>query len=178
MAIEVTADLEATTYATVTQADAEAELRRGAVLDAWSELDDDDKLAALISATRDVDTLDWIGDRASAEQELEWPRTDTDYSTDAWPRNLVRAVIELAFSYAPTFSADEPTDPLAPDPANGNIKKETIGPISTEFFAPTSTAEARTTIERFPAIVQNLLRPLIRAVSTSQWGQGRVVRAS
>jgi hypothetical protein len=170
---ELAADLTSTTYATVDQADEAAE-RRG--VSVWDDLSDEQKDQALNAATLDLDTLDWIGTRYSAEQVLEWPRDDTDYATDSWPTRLVQATIELAFSIAAIVA--EESDPLAYDPANGNIKSETTGPLKTEYFAPTVTSSSLTSIERFPPIVQNLVRSLVRVASASAWGQGKVVRVS
>jgi hypothetical protein len=172
---ELAADLDATSYATVEQADEAAE-RRG--VSAWGDLDDDQKEQALNAATLDLDTLDWIGTRYSSEQVLEWPRNDTDYATDSWPTRLVQATIELAFSYAPGIIADEATDPLTVDPSSGNVKREKVGVIETEFFAPTASPEALATIDRFPPIVRNLVRSLVRVAAGAAWGQGTVRRAS
>jgi hypothetical protein len=175
VAIEVTADTDATTYASVETADAVAATRVGG--SAWTDLGDEDKLAALTTATRDVDTLDWIGDRASDAQELEWPRTGTDYSDDAWPTRLVNAVIELAFSYAPGIAAG--TNPLATTTNAGNIKRKKIGPLETEYFGATTASSVDvTTAARFPAIVQNLLAPLVRPATAMQWGSGTAFRGS
>jgi hypothetical protein len=173
MPIEVTADVSATTYADVATADTVAATRVGGA--AWLNLSDDDKLAALTTATRDVDTLDWIGDRATDAQELEWPRTGTSYSDDAWPTRLVLAVVELAFSYAAAITAG--TDPLAVDSSAGNIKREKVGPLETEYFGASTASVDVTTASRFPPIVQNLLAPLIRSM-TAQWGSALVQRAS
>lgn len=181
MAIEVTADPDATTYADTATADTVAETRVGG--SAWTELSDDDKLAALITATRDVDTLDWIGDRASNAQALEWPRTNAvdsngiAYSDDTWPTRLVNAVIELAFTYALPIAAG--TNPLAVDTQAGNIKRKKIGPLETEYFGATATTSVDvTTLARFPAIVQNLLAPLVRMPSTLAWGSAIARRGS
>lgn len=180
MAIEVEADLEATTYADVATADEAAELQPAAVRAAWEDLDDDEKLAALTLRSLDIDTLDWIGDRASSDQALEWPRTDTDYSSDAWPTRLVNAVIQQVFAdaVAGTIGESATGTPVNPSLTTSNIKRQKIGPLEKEFFAPTTTTVTVTTLGRFAPIVQNLLAPLIRQASSSQWGSGVARRAS
>ncbi len=180
MAIETTADLAATTYATVDDVKAAAEIRRGPVLAAIEALSDDDILGGLTARTIDFDTLDWDGERASDDQALEWPRTDTDYSDDAWPTRLVTALIEQVFAdaVAGTLGDDAEADALAIDAAAGNIKREKTGPIETEYFAPTLATDAVTSLERFAPIVQNLLRPLIATPSSSEWGSSTVTRSS
>lgn len=177
--------IDPTTYATVAQADARAEQRRGSVLAAWEDVDDEDKLAALIAASEDLDTLEWIGDRATPEQTREWPRSDAvgavsgyEYGDDTWPSNLVTATMELAFARAASYGDDAETDPLNPDLSAGNIKRKKTGPIEKEYFAPTTTTASVTSIERFPPIVQNLLRDLIRVALSGEWGSSTAVRSS
>lgn len=179
MATEVEADLEATTYADVAAADAAAEFQPAAVKAAWNALDDDEKLAGLTARTMDIDTLDWIGDRASDDQALEWPRTDTDYSVDAWPTRLVNAVIQQTFADAlsGTIGTGATANPVNPE-TTANIKREKVGPIETEWFGPTATATNIGAFERFAPIVQNLLRPLIAIADESAWGIGVAVRSS
>ena len=190
MAIEITADLAATTYADVAAARAAADIRRGPVLAAIEDLSDDDLLAGLTARTTDIDTLQWIGDRATAEQALEWPRTDaedsngTEYSDDAWPTRLVNAVIEQTFAdaVAGTIGATATVDPVNPSTTAPNIKRETVGPLTTEYFAPPATATDIGSLERFAPIVQNLLRPLLRSTAvadaSTEWGTGCSYRAS
>jgi hypothetical protein len=180
VAFETTADSAATTYATVALAQARAELRGGAVAAAVRALSDDDILAGLTSRSIDIDTLDWIGARATAEQELEWPRTDTDYSETAWPTRLVNAVIEQFFvdAVAGNVGADATTDPLTPDVAASNVKREKVGPIETEYFTPTVATDQITSVARFAPIVQSLLAPLIRSTSEGEWGTSIATRRS
>lgn len=183
MPFEVPADLTATTYADADAADAAAELRVGG--SAWLALTGDQKDAALATASRDIDSMEevapsfvggFIGERSNANQPLAWPRTGTEYSSTAWPQRLVDATIELAFTYAPAFAAGATIDVLNADAGNGNIKREKIGPVETEFF--TARATAATAIERFPWMVQRLLAPLIRVARADTWGSGTVTRAS
>lgn len=165
-------DPSANTYADASAADAYLAYRVGA--SAWAGYSADLKAQALVSATRDIDTLDFIGERATDDQALEWPRTGTDYADDALPQRLVDATIELAFSYAQQVTADATSDVLNPVP--DNIKREKTGPLETEYFAP--TAPEATALERLPAIVQRLLAPLLRTPVVGQWGSALVLRGS
>lgn len=162
------------TYATELEADTWLEFRLGA--SAWANFSEELKAQALVTATRDLDTLTFIGTKASSTQALEWPRSSTSYSADTLPAALVRATIELAFVYASELTADATLDVLNPAAETGNIKRETAGPVETEYFA--STSVAATALERFPAVVQRLLTPLVRAITSTAWGSSLATRGS
>ena len=179
---ELPADPSAPEYAPIEDIDAAAEARGIA---AWDDLSDEQKTAAGAAMMLDLETLDYIGDRASDDQELEWPRTDAvdasgvEYSDDMWPWRLVQAYIEGTIANGVKIAADETVDPLAaPAQPAGNVKRKKVSSIELEYFAPTVDATDVTTIERFSPIVQNLLRPLIRDVDAAEWGQSVAVRAS
>lgn len=176
MAVEVTADTEATAYADIDTADLRAERREYAARTAWAALTDDQKDGALETASRRLDTLDWDGTRASDEQLLEWPRTGTDYSDDAWPTRLVDATMALAFSYAPAFAENGAGDVLNDDAGNGNIKREKVGGIETEYF--TAQSGDALDVATLPAEVQRLVAPLLRSTATSNYGSAVVTRGS
>ena len=174
---EVEADLEADAYQDVSTADDIAETHPNGA--SWIALDDDDRKARLLAlASRDIDTLEddpgFLGDRASDDQELEWPRTSTSYSDDAWPQRLVDATTELAFDYAAKVANDEPV--LSEDPRAAGVVEETVGPITTKWEK--GTASAATAIERFPAVVQRLLNGLLRSSTAGSWGSSTAYRGS
>lgn len=176
MAFEIPADVDATVYADADAIDAIAEFRVGG--EAWTDLDDAQKDQITNVVTQAFDSLDFKGEMTSADQNLEWPRTGTEYSDDAWPHRLVRAAIEYAIILAPTVA--EGTDPLNPvDTSNGNIKREKVGPLETEYFGATATtSDTDDPLAEFPAIVQRLLAPLIRSSLSLAWGSASVIRAS
>lgn len=70
----------------------------------WSALSDDQKGAALISATQMFDALDWKGIRAAEGQSLRWPRSgvyDLDgyaIADDAIPSDVQEAVADYAYT--------------------------------------------------------------------------------
>jgi hypothetical protein len=65
----------------------------------WNDVYDPE--ASLLHAAVLLDTLDWIGDRATDEQALEWPRIsndlyEVDFDDDEIPPKLQKAQCELA----------------------------------------------------------------------------------
>jgi hypothetical protein len=54
----------------------------------WSSATDARKTASLLAATRDIDSQQWIGDRYSITQALEFPRM-VGGSDDRWPWNQI-----------------------------------------------------------------------------------------
>lgn len=67
----------------------------------WTDADWDDRERALISATRRLDVLDFLGRRTHQDQALSWPRTGL-YDRDGWgipedeiPRDVKYAQFEL-----------------------------------------------------------------------------------
>ena len=64
----------------------------------WSALDDEAKKAALISATRDLDLIEYAGRKSTQAQSLQWPRigiVDRDgYTITGVPKLLKDAVCE------------------------------------------------------------------------------------
>lgn len=166
---------DANAYADVAQADAWAALRVGG--GAWLALTADQKIQALVTATQDLDALEsaigFCGDRASTTQALAFPRTGTDYDDATIPTALARATIELAMSYAPAFTTA--SDVLNPA-TNGNIKREKVGPLETEFFGP---GDSSTVLSAYPLIVQRYLAALLCApANEARWGTGVAIRTS
>lgn len=172
--VDATAGAEdANAYADIEAADAHLEFRVGSA--AWFDLSDDDKAQALVTAARDIDALEgdpgFTGDRSDDEQALAFPR-DGD---DELPIEVVRANIELALTYVPAFAAGYTGDVLATDASNGNIKRDKVGQIEVEYFAPGSSSA--TALSRLPAIVQRLLSSFV-VTATTGWGSATVTRGS
>jgi len=90
---------DANSYLTVAEADTLAEERLGTLT--WTTAADEDKKKALVQATRYMDTLEYIGERASTTQSLLWPRTDAkcgdkDYASTVIPPEIQEATFDLA----------------------------------------------------------------------------------
>lgn len=93
---------------------------------AWGLADDADKEPALRRATQYVDTqYQFRGSQLTSTQALAWPRSISGMSLD-WPiRRLSNAVAELALR-----ALDEP---LQADIDTGEVKRETVGPLTLEY---------------------------------------------
>ena len=176
----------ANAYSTVAQALAKAGYRIGPNALAFKALTSDQQIQALVSGALDIDSLgnarvegwliEFLGERASDTQSMEWPRINTGvFGSNELPADLVEANIELAFTYAPLFAAGT-TDPLNLDTSAARVKRKKVDVLETEWFEPGPTAEA---LERFPAMVQRLLSSLLDyTLITGQWGSAVVSRGS
>lgn len=163
-------------YSTMENANAVIATRIGPAATAWRVIaagtaGDDLKKQALITATADIDTADFKGSRATSTQALEWPRTSTVYASNVLPNRLVLATVE----YAMEIAAD-PTTSL-PSPESDNRKMVKAGDVAVEFFESDDTGAAFD-LERWPAIVQRLLKPLLLIIAESAWGSALAIRIS
>lgn len=176
----------ANAYATQAAALAAADYRIGPTGVAFKALTSDQQIQALVSAASDIDSLgdarvdgwivDFLGERATDTQSMEWPRADTGvFDDNELPSDLVKANIELAFTYAPLFAAGT-TDPLNADTSLARVKEKTVDVLTTIWFEPGPTAQA---LERFPAMVQRLLSSLLDfTLIGGEWGSAVVTRSS
>ncbi len=177
---------DANAYADAAAAVAAAAYRIGPNATAFLALSADQQIQALVTATRDIDsivgtrsgdyTLYFLGTRSSEDQALEFPRSGTDWPVDELPAPLVQATIELAFSYAPAFAASYTADVLNNDTTAGRIKRKKLDVIETEYFEAGADGVS---LSRLPAMVERLLSQLLDYVPiTGAWGQGTTVRGS
>lgn len=178
----------ANSYATVDDADDLAESRATTQAATWRDSSDDDaKARALMTATAAIDaipsqSLDFVGDRATDTQALEWPRTGTDYADDVLPTRLVNATIELALTYL--------ADASAASPAVNDKKSVDVGGVKVEWFdrasvapSPLDVSEAAglAALNAFPATVRQLLSTLVVVLGqtvSSGWGAAEARRVS
>lgn len=91
--------VDANSYLTIAEGDTYAEERLGTLT--WTTATEQRKAAALVQATRYMDTLLYIGSKASTTQALLWPRTgascgDKSYSSTAIPTEVKQATFDLA----------------------------------------------------------------------------------
>ncbi|MFZ9960583.1 MAG: DnaT-like ssDNA-binding protein [Candidatus Limnocylindrus sp.] len=102
MAVSVVATVgsaNANSYITVATGDAIANTMVGTL--SWNSASNDNKGRALITATNGLETLGWIGARATETQALAWPRSgvacsDKAYDDDEIPREIELATFDLA----------------------------------------------------------------------------------
>lgn len=171
----------ANSYLTIAAADTIAETMLGTL--AWTTATTDQKTRALITATRGLDTLDWIGDRATTTQALDWPRTDAscggiDYPDDEIPEQLNYATFDLANALlgTPTLLQSPTTGSaeLVPGVPNKDLRRLKLDVMELEWRTDVSAASA--------AIVSPLsalphLATILGCLTTSviPGGMGRVI---
>lgn len=99
---------------------------------------------ALRQATAYIDSrYRFKGERLNADQALEWPRAG-----ESWPqRRIVHACCELAVRAlnGPLYQDVQP---------EGSIKRDTIGPLATEYFDVRNGGQVRY------AFIDDMLAPL------------------
>jgi hypothetical protein len=140
------------------------------------------KIKALIEATRDLDLLDYVGERVNATQALSWPRADApnpdapvidsatgavaaDFEEDEIPVKVINATCELAYQYLVAGTTD-----IASLDSTASIKREKVGPLETEYAEPVSRPVG---LSRFPRVM-NYVRPLLKGGGSSAPGLSRV----
>lgn len=115
----------------------------------WALLDDEKKKAAIVSATRLIDTEQFLGRRLHQSQSLAWPRTyiyDFDgYAVSGIPSKLKSAVCEYAI-----WNLTE-DDRLAGAFEIDNMESVEIGPIKYKI-GPNA--------ESMPDLVEDLLEAI------------------
>lgn len=104
----------------------------------WAALTTADKNARAVMATRALDGMAFPGwpTRTVEAQALQWPRTrvyrpdGTMWDDDVLPAPIVAAWAHLTAYYSSFASTSDPFGAAS----NANIRSETVGPISTEYF--------------------------------------------
>lgn len=139
----------ANSYLTIADADAIVETMLGTV--AWSTATTDQKTRALITATRGMDTLTWIGTRTSTTQALEWPRTNAscdgvDYADNAIPVEVKYATFDLANALltTPTLlqTPSASTTSLVPGIPNRTLSRFKADVLELDFRSDVSASAA------------------------------------
>lgn len=129
---------------------------------AWDAASDDTCNRALVSATRWLSALLWLGTRVDATQALSWPRTgvvdvddpdENEYDTDEIPQRVKDATCELAILMVAAGTSD-----LAAAPSTDGIIRKRVDVIETEF-AP--SYERASDIDRFPTVTRLLVGLLL-----------------
>jgi hypothetical protein len=147
-----TARPDSNSYATVTELRAYAALRSATV-----PTKDADCEVLLIKAMDSIESKDFVGDKRTRAQALQWPRVGAwveNWPIDSTqiPRQLIQAQCALAVE-AQTLDLLPTTEANAPGP----VVQETIGPITTAYANPSS-------VRRVPAVAKAdvLLRTLLK----------------
>lgn len=130
----------ANSYLTVAAADSIANTMIATLK--WSTATTDNKGRALITATRYLDQLGWIGDRATTTQALAWPRSDAScgekaYDDDEIPAEVQYATFDLADALLndPTLfnTSNAGLGELIPGIPNASLKSARVDVLAVEF---------------------------------------------
>jgi len=171
----------ANSYLTVAAADALTESMLGTL--AWTTATSDSKIRALITATRGLDTLGWIGSRATTTQALDWPRTDascdgTDYASTAIPTPILYATFDLANSLltTPTLLLTPPTSStsLIPGIPNRTLSKLKADVLELTFRSDVS-ASAQAIVNPLTALPHLATTLGCLTTSTIPGGTSRII---
>lgn len=127
----------------------------------------DTKNRALVEATRELDSLGWVGRRAADTQALSWPRdlaVDPDspnawfYDDDEIPQRVKDATCELAFQFVKSGTTD-----VAALDATNNIISKTVDVLSTTYADPHQRAKG---LARYPRVMARIA-PLLEGASAT-----------
>lgn len=139
----------ANSYLTIAAADAIVETMPGTT--AWATATTDQKTRALITATRGLDTLAWIGTPTATTQALDWPRTGaacngTEYPDDAIPEPVSYATFDLAEALltTPTLLLSPPPSAtsLVPGVRNRDLRRLKLDVMELDWRTDMSVASA------------------------------------
>lgn len=157
---------DATSYATVSFADDyHADFGNPS---AWTSLSTADKQANLMLATRYVDAVyqfRWIGQKATRDQALDWPRVNAWSSewfvleSDSIPTELQQAVAVLALKAV--------SDDLLPDVDSGTtgIVRERVSAGRNAVLEDVSYSGTKAVFKTY-SLAQQLLGPLLTSGNT------------
>lgn len=99
----------------------------------WCLATADAKSAAIVSATRYLDSKEWQGEKTSGAQALDWPRSGiTDVSSAAVPQEIIDSCILLAAGAIVDSSS------LSNSSTVNNVKRAKAGSAEVENFRQTS----------------------------------------
>lgn len=187
MAVTVTATVgasDANSYLSVAAADSIANNMLSTV--GWGTATTDDKGRALITATRYLDQLEWIGTKTSTTQALLWPREDAtcgekDYANNVIPDEIKFATFDLAdallgdstlLSGTPAASGE-----LIPGIPNADLKSAKVDVLAVEFKdTGGGSPSVKNALTVLPHLV-GVLGCLTTSVPTSSYGRVTVQRS-
>ena len=152
----------ANSYLSVAAADDLANLYLGTLN--WSGATTDNKGRALIMATRYLDELRWIGEKASSSQALLWPRSEAEcgdwgFTSSEIPQPIKQATFDLAEALLGNSTllggTGSGSTELIPGIPNANLKRARVDVIDVEF-ASVQQAEAKNALNVVPHLAQVL----------------------
>lgn len=106
---------------------------------AWNDATEADRIRALIMAARQIDTLEFLGDKSASGQALKWPRIDAhDDNGDEYPSNAIPSIVQQAQAEEAYRILAGTGDALA-NTGLEQFKRAKVGPLEVEL-RPTSAA--------------------------------------
>ncbi len=173
----MTAEPFVTAYATVPETAAVAAARGPAGTDFLAlSVVADAQDNVLMTVALAIDALDYAGTPVSGSQPMSFPRNGARPDAE---RRIKQANIEEALVRAARFAVGAPAAPLYAETGNGNVKEDTLGPLTTVYFAPGTVVPG--SLEQFSQVTRDLLRPLLAVNADPKvqgWGQSKVRRLS
>lgn len=108
---------------------------------AWSTATSDNKARALVTATRGLDLLDYVGTRASEVQALAWPRSDVYQDGQLLDNTTIPEALQYAtFDLAETLltkprllQSDPSTSALIPGVQNRDLQRLKLDALEIEW---------------------------------------------
>ena len=172
----------ANSYISVATGDDLANLYLGTLR--WTSASSDNKGRALIMATRYLDELSYIGEKASTTQALAWPRSeaacgDWSFTTSEIPQPIKQATFDLAEALLGDSSlltaAGAGSTELIPGIPNANLKRARVDVLDVEFNS-VQQAESKNALNVVPHLKQ-VLGCLCLSKPSSSVGAMRVLRS-
>jgi hypothetical protein len=107
----------------------------------WYVADPDDQIRALVSATRQLDTLPWVGERATTTQALAWPRVNAvingrTIANNEIPIEVEQATYDLALALlreAKSGASAATSGDLIPGIPNSQLKRAKLDVLEIEW---------------------------------------------
>ncbi len=150
----------------------------------WTSASTDNKGRALIMATRYLDELHYIGEKASTTQALAWPRSDAacgdwSFTTSEIPQPIKQATFDLAEALLGDSTlltvAGAGSTELIPGIPNANLKRARVDVIDVEFNS-VQQAESKNALNVVPHLKQ-VLGCLCLSKASSSVGAVQVLRS-
>ena len=104
----------------------------------WINKTDDEKNMSLITATSWLETLNFVGDRCTAEQALKWPRKDgvcdgVTSDCNGIPLKIQKSEVILAIKYVESPASFPGSGGGNSSPAGTYVKRQKIGSLEIEY---------------------------------------------
>lgn len=154
-------------YLTVAEADAIAATRLGTLK--WNDdaTTDGMKEAALVTASANLDQLDWIGAKAAADQPMSWPRSGAECGDKAYDDATIPKEVEIAtFDLAESLLNDPSlitgigggtaAGELVPGVPNSDLRSLQLDVMRLEWREASASPRVKTALTQLPHLVSVL----------------------